>query len=233
MSVLNPEIQEDVGSGTASSKESAEALRKRHLDFEREALPHMDALYNFALRMTADPDAADDLLQETFLKAYRFFDKFEQGTNCKAWLFRIMKNSFINIYRRSSKEPDKVDYNDVEEFYHSIRAESTASNDLEERIFANILDDDVSTALESLPEEFRTVVILCDIEGFTYEEIADFVECPIGTVRSRLHRGRKMLRVKLFDYAKDRGFEDKERGKNKARESAELTDAATDEAESD
>ncbi|MFZ1731703.1 MAG: sigma-70 family RNA polymerase sigma factor [Bacteroidota bacterium] len=206
MSVLDPEIQEDVHSNEIVSEESAAALRKRHLDFEREALPHMDALYNFALRMTSDPDEADDLLQETFLKAYRFFDKFEQGTNCKAWLFRIMKNSFINIYRRTSKEPAKVDYNDVEDFYHSIRAASADPNDLEQRIFSNILDDDVSSALESLPEDFRTVVILCDIEGFTYEEIADFVECPIGTVRSRLHRGRKMLRVKLYDYARNRGF---------------------------
>ena len=215
MSVLDPEVQEDITSGEAAAEESADALRQRHLDFEREALPHMDALYNFALRMTTDPDEADDLLQETYLKAYRFFDKFEQGTNCKAWLFRIMKNSFINIYRRSSKQPDKVDYNDVEEFYHSIRAESTDPNDLEEKIFSNILDDDVSTALEALPEEFRTVVILCDIEGFTYEEIADFVECPIGTVRSRLHRGRKMLRARLLDYAQERGYEDKESGRKK------------------
>lgn len=216
MSVLDPEVQEDITASVSPPEESPEALRKRHLDFEREALPHMDALYNFALRMTSDPDEADDLLQETFLKAYRFFDKFEQGTNCKAWLFRIMKNSFINIYRRSSKEPAKVDYNDVEEFYHSIRAESTDPNDLEQKIFSNILDDDVSTALESLPEEFRTVVILCDIEGFTYEEIADFVECPIGTVRSRLHRGRKMLRASLLDYAKQRGYEDKHAEKKRA-----------------
>lgn len=227
MTVLNPEIKEEISSGDTASQESAEILRKRHLDFEREALPHMDALYNFALRMTSDPDEADDLLQETYLKAYRFFDKFEQGTNCKAWLFRIMKNSFINIYRRTSKEPDKVDYNDVEEFYHSIRAESTDPNDLEERIFSNILDDDVSTALETLPEEFRTVVILCDIEGFTYEEIAEFVECPIGTVRSRLHRGRKMLRAKLYDYAMQRGFEDKERTRKRNKG----VDTATGEAE--
>lgn len=181
-------------------------LRDRHEGFQREALPHLDALYNFALRMTSDPDDADDLVQETFLKAYRFFDKFEKGTNCKAWLFRIMKNSFINIYRKSSKEPDKVDYDVVEEFYHVIRAESTDSNDLQEKLFSNVLDDDVTRALESLPEEFRTVVILCDIEGFTYEEIADFVECPIGTVRSRLHRGRKMLRTKLLDYARQHGY---------------------------
>jgi RNA polymerase sigma-70 factor, ECF subfamily len=182
------------------------ALRTRHEEFQREALPHLDALYNFALRMTTDPDDADDLVQETFLKAYRFFDKFEKGTNCKAWLFRIMKNSFINIYRKTSKEPDKVDYDDVEEFYHVIRAESTDPNDLQEKLFSNVLDDDVTRALESLPEEFRTVVILCDIEGFTYEEISDFVECPIGTVRSRLHRGRKMLRAKLLDYARKRGY---------------------------
>lgn len=215
MSVLDPEIPEDVSPDEPLPIETPESLKKRHLDFEREALPHMDALYNFALRLTTDADEADDLLQETYLKAYRFFDKFEQGTNCKAWLFRIMKNSFINMYRRSSKEPDKVDYNDVEEFYHSIRAESTDPNDLEQKIFSNILDDDVSSALESLPEEFRTVVILCDIEGFTYEEIADFVECPIGTVRSRLHRGRKMLRAKLLDYAMDRGYEDRDRSRKK------------------
>ena len=208
MSVLIPDIQEEELFGVeAGMVEDAYRLKERHTEFEREALPHMDALYNFALRMTGDPDDADDLLQETFLKAYRFFDKFEKGTNCKAWLFRIMKNSFINIYRKVTKEPDKVDYDDVEEFYHSIRAESADSNDLQEKLFSNLLDDDVSRALEGLPEEFRTVVILCDIEGFTYEEIAEFVECPIGTVRSRLHRGRKMLRVKLLAYAKDRGYD--------------------------
>lgn len=208
MTVLSPEIQEEeLFEAESVAIEDAETLRRRHGEFEREALPHMDALYNFALRMTGDPDEADDLLQETYLKAYRFFDKFEKGTNCKAWLFRIMKNSFINIYRKVTKEPDKVDYDDVEEFYHSIRAESADSNDLQEKLFSNLLDDDVSRALESLPEEFRTVVILCDIEEFTYEEIADFVECPIGTVRSRLHRGRKMLRAKLTRYAKNRGYD--------------------------
>ncbi len=209
MTVPTPDVQEDeILENDTDSAVDTEKLRQRHLDFEREALPHMDALYNFALRMTGDPDDADDLLQETYLKAYRFFDKFEAGTNCKAWLFRIMKNSFINIYRKSSKEPDKVGYEDVEEFYHTIRAESADPNDLEEKLFSNLLDDDVSRALESLPEEFRTVVILCDIEEFTYEEIAEFVECPIGTVRSRLHRGRKMLRAKLLQYAKDRGYAD-------------------------
>ena len=207
MTVTDPEFQEDsLELGDTITSETGEDLKTRHLNFEREALPHMDALYNFALRMTNDPDDADDLLQETYMKAYRFFDKFEPGTNCKAWLFRIMKNSFINLYRKSSKEPDKVDYNEVEEFYNTIRADSGDPNDLQDTMFANLLDDDVSKALDSLPEEFRTVVILCDIEGFTYEEIAEFVECPIGTVRSRLHRGRKMLRVKLFEYAHEHGY---------------------------
>lgn len=190
----------------ASKDPKSAALQTRHEEFEREALPHIDALYNFALRMTGDPDDADDLLQDTYLKAYRFFDKFEKGTNCKAWLFRIMKNSYINLYRKNSKEPDKVDYEEIQNFYNTIRADSSDPNDLQEQLFGNLLDDDVTKAIESLPEDFRTVVILCDIEGFTYEEIAQFVECPIGTVRSRLHRGRKMLREKLFTYAKQKGY---------------------------
>lgn len=190
----------------APEQESAEQRARRHREFEQEVAPHHDALYNFALRLASDPDDANDLVQETLLKAYRFFHTFERGTNCKAWLFRIMKNSFINIYRKTSKEPDKVDYDEVEEFYHTIRAESTESNDLEERIFSNVLDDDVTAALASLPEDFRTVVILCDIEGFTYDEIAEFVDTPVGTVRSRLHRGRNMLRTKLLEYARTRGY---------------------------
>ena len=177
-----------------------------HKEFEREALPHMDILYNYALRMTGDADDAHDLLQETFLKAYRFWDKYEKGTNIRAWLFRIMKNTYINVYRKSSKEPDTVDYEDIQNFYNTIREDSTDSNDLQQKLFSQLLDDDVAKALESLPEEFRTVVILCDIEGLTYEEIAEFVECPVGTVRSRLHRGRKLLHGKLFEYAKKRGY---------------------------
>jgi RNA polymerase sigma-70 factor (ECF subfamily) len=117
-----------------------------------------------------------------------------------------MKNSYINRYRKESKEPDTVDYDEVKNFYNTIRHESVDPNDLQERLFGNLLEDDVAEALESLPEDFKTVVILCDIEGFTYEEIAEFVECPIGTVRSRLHRGRKMLQAKLFDFARKRGY---------------------------
>jgi RNA polymerase sigma-70 factor (ECF subfamily) len=175
-------------------------------EFELEAMPHMSALYSFAVRLTRDPDDAADLVQETFLKAFRFFDKFERGTNCKAWLFRILKNSYINTFRRSSKAPDTVEYDVIEEFYETIRDSSVETSVLEEQVFTNALDDEVAEAVSSLPEEFRTVVILCDIEGFTYEEIAEFIDCPIGTVRSRLHRARKLLAAKLAGYATARGF---------------------------
>ena len=181
------------------------ATRKKQAEFEAEALPHMDVLYNFALRTTGNEDDAQDLLQETYLKAYRFWDKYEKGTNIRAWLFRIMKNSYINRYRKETKEPDKVDYDEIENFYNTIRAESTDPNDLQQKLFGHLLGDEVTKALESLPDDFRTVVILCDIEGLTYEEIAQFVECPIGTVRSRLHRGRKLLQAKLYEYAKKQG----------------------------
>jgi RNA polymerase sigma-70 factor (ECF subfamily) len=174
--------------------------------FEQEALPHTELLYNYALRMTNNPADADDLLQETFLKAYRFWDKYEQGTNIRAWLFRIMKNSFINRYRKETKEPATVEYQEVENFYASIRAESSASSDLQENMIGNLLDDDVASAVAELPEDFRTVVILCDIEGLSYEEISEFVDIPLGTVRSRLHRGRKLLRDRLTDYAKKKGY---------------------------
>jgi RNA polymerase sigma-70 factor (ECF subfamily) len=182
------------------------ALLKRQTEFKAEAFPHKDILFNFALRTTGDKDDALDLLQETFMKAFRFWDKYEKGTNIRAWLFRIMKNSYINRYRKETREPGMVDYDDVENFYDLIRDDSTDSNDLQKRMFSNMLSDEVTEALQSLPEDFRTVVILCDIEGLMYDEISEFLNCPIGTVRSRLHRGRKMLEEKLYDYAKDRGI---------------------------
>lgn len=179
---------------------------ERQMDFKNEAMIHIDALYNYAVRMTGDPEDANDLVQETYMKAYRFFDSFEKGTNCKAWLFRILKNSYINRYRKESKEPDKVDYDDIKEFYHTVKHSSLDSNDMQEKWYGELLDDEISRALDSLPEDFREVVQLCDIEGFTYEEIANMVDCPIGTVRSRLHRGRKILREKLLDYARYHGY---------------------------
>ena len=185
-----------------TTSSSSKALHKWQSEFEAEAFPHKDILYNFALRTTGNADDAKDLLQETFMKAFRFWDKYEKGTNIRAWLFRIMKNSYINRYRKVTREPGMVDYDDVENFYDSVRDNSTDSNDLQKRLYSNML----SSALQSLPEDFRTVLILCDIEQLTYEEISDFLNCPIGTVRSRLHRGRKMLEEKLRDYALELGF---------------------------
>jgi RNA polymerase sigma-70 factor (ECF subfamily) len=182
----------------------------KHREFEREAMPHSDLLYNYALRMTNNSADAADLLQETFLKAFRFWDKYEQGTNIRAWLFRIMKNSYINRYRKESKEPETVDYDDVQNVYASVRGDSPDSGDLQDAVEKNLLDDDVDEAVASLPEEFRTVVILCDIEGLSYEEIAEFIDCPLGTVRSRLHRGRKLLRAKLLEYARKKGYVSKD-----------------------
>jgi RNA polymerase sigma-70 factor (ECF subfamily) len=179
---------------------------QKQMDFQSEAMIHIDSLYNFAVRMTGNSEDANDLVQETFMKAYRFFESFEKGTNCKAWLFRILKNSYINRYRKESKQPDKVDYDDIKEFYHTIKHSSLDSTDMQEKMFDGLLSEKVSRALNSLPEDFREVVQLCDIEGFTYEEIANMVDCPIGTVRSRLHRGRKILRDKLLDYALDHGY---------------------------
>lgn len=175
-------------------------------EFKKEALPHMDALYNYALQLTHDSDDAADLLQETYVKAYRFWDKFEKGTNCKAWLFRIMKNSFINFYRRNTKSPEKLDYDEIEEIYETIKSNEQNPHNLDREIHDNIFDDEVMEAIKSLPEDFRTVLLMCDVEGMTYEEIADFLDIPIGTVRSRIHRARKLLAVKLYDYAKSRGY---------------------------
>ena len=166
----------------------------------------MKLLYNYAFRMTGDHMEAEDLLQDTYIRAFRFFHKFELGTNCKAWLFRIMKNCYINQYRKNRKEPGKVDYDDVDNFYDSIRSELVDPNDLEHKVFSNLLDDEVLTALNSLQDDYKTVVILCDLEGLSYEEIAEFLDVPIGTVRSRLHRGRKILEKTLTEYARQRGF---------------------------
>ena len=185
---------------------SDEELLTQKEEFEREAMPHMILLHNYAYKMTGNELDADDLVQDTYLRAYRFFHKFEKGTNCKAWLFRIMKNLFINNYRKNQKQPNKVDYDEIENFFETIKSDKLDSNDLQEKVFANLLDDELTRALNSMQDDFKTVVILCDIEGLSYEEIADFVQCPVGTVRSRLHRGRKMLQQKLLSYAKKRGY---------------------------
>lgn len=183
-----------------------EKTRKLYDDFEREAVPHKDALYSFALKLTRDADNADDLVQDTFLRAFRFFDKFEIGTNCKAWLFRIMKNSFINDYRKDAKEPNKVDYEDVQNFYERIKSDEVQTEHLVNDSFSSQFDDEITEAIAQLPTDFQTIIILADIEGYSYEEIAEFTSCPIGTVRSRLHRARKLLYSQLYSYAEDKGY---------------------------
>lgn len=179
-------------------------IKKKYQGFETEAVPHLPALKSFALKLTNDPEEADDLVQDTMLKAFRFFDQFERGTNSKAWLFQIMKNSFINNYRKNSKEPDKIDYDDVQNFYENIQSDEVKTVHFETDAFHDILDDEIANALSALPDDFRTVVFLSDIEGYSYEEIADFIDVPLGTVRSRLHRARKMLYALLYTYAQER-----------------------------
>ncbi|HPS65485.1 MAG TPA: sigma-70 family RNA polymerase sigma factor [Ignavibacteria bacterium] len=186
------------------TEEELENLKK---EFNAEAMPYMPLLRNYANKICNNELDADDLLQETYLRAFRFYNKFEKGTNCKAWLFRIMKNLFINEYRKNQKSPGKVDYEEIENFYESIKSNYTDSGDAQEKIYNNQLDDEVTYALNSLQDEFKTVIILCDIEGLSYEEIADFVQCPVGTIRSRLHRGRKILQQKLNSYARKKGYE--------------------------
>jgi len=192
---------------TRTKKESlTKEERQKQLEFQNEAVVHLNSLYNYALHLTMNPDDAEDLVQETYLKAYRFFNSFERGTNCKAWLFKILKNNYINRFRKNSKEPGKVDYDLIKDFYHSIKDIRSDTSEAESDYFHSLLHEEVYQALHSLPEEFREVIQLCDIEGFTYEEIANMVESPIGTVRSRLYRGRKLLREQLEEYAKKYGF---------------------------
>jgi RNA polymerase sigma factor (sigma-70 family) len=185
--------------------------KEKYVVFDKEFMPHIDSMYNFAFRLTNDEDDANDLVQDTYLKAFRFINSFERGTNAKAWLFRILKNSFINDYRKKSKEPSKVDYQDVETTYNSTEdAEMDATTDLRTETVQDMIGDEVANALNSLPVDFRTVIILCDIEGFTYEEMAKILDIPIGTVRSRLHRARNLLKEKLKTYASSMGYKTNE-----------------------
>jgi len=192
-----------------SSNKELTKSEKDHI-FESEFLPHADALATFAYHLTLFDSSAHDLVQETFLKAYRFVDKYDVGTNAKAWLFKIMKNGFINDYRKKSKQPAKIDYDEVVNFLDEGRDATLSSyQDLREEMFENLMGDEVTNAINALPVDSRTVILLCDIEGFSYEEIAKIIDVPVGTVRSRLHRSRNMLKKKLQDYAADLGYKDK------------------------
>ncbi|WMX14644.1 MULTISPECIES: sigma-70 family RNA polymerase sigma factor [unclassified Aureispira] len=182
--------------------------------FNSELMPQIDALYNFAFHLCYNEDDANDLVQETYLKAFRFIDKYIQGTNAKAWLFKILKNAFINQYRKKSKRPTQVDYEEIATYHDSEDASYVDFFDLREDIFQGMMGDEVTNAINALPIDFRTVILLCDIEGFTYEEISKIIDIPIGTVRSRLHRARNMLKERLTDYAQSMGYKDK-RGQKK------------------
>jgi RNA polymerase sigma-70 factor (ECF subfamily) len=174
--------------------------------FNNEFLPHITSMYNFGYRLTLDEDDAKDLVQDTYMKAYRFIESFQRGTNAKAWLFRILKNSFINDYRKRSKEPSKVDYQEVESYYNSDDVDRQITTDLRVESLQDMIGDEISNALNSLDVDFRTVIILCDLEGFKYDEMAKILDIPIGTVRSRLHRARNLLKEKLSEYAKKMGY---------------------------
>ncbi|MCL4109245.1 UNVERIFIED_CONTAM: hypothetical protein GTU68_063013 [Idotea baltica] len=189
--------------------------------FERELLPHVDALTTFAYHLTYHEEDAKDLVQETFMKAYRAINSYVEGTNAKAWLFKILKNAYINQYRKKSRRPTKVDFEEFIGYQDKDESNSIAEyKDLRMEIFENLLGDEVTIAINSLPIDFRTVILLCDVEGFTYEEIAKIIDIPIGTVRSRLHRSRNMLKDKLKQYAESLGFEDK-RGKGDSKDESE------------
>ena len=183
------------------------ALRER---FDRDVLPLLPSLYGAALRLTRNAADAEDLVQETYLRAYRGFAGFQEGTNLKAWIYRILTNSFINTYRKKQREPQIVEGpDDVDEWYLFDRLGSrNVEASAESAVLDQIPDEEVKAALESIPENFRLAVLLADVEGFSYKEIAEITDVPIGTVMSRLHRGRKALERALWETAKERGLVD-------------------------
>jgi RNA polymerase sigma-70 factor, ECF subfamily len=190
----------------------SQAVRLSEADKQRfrdEALPLLDSLYGAALRMTRNQADAEDLVQEAMLRAYRAFHTFEPGTNLKAWLFRILTNAYINIYRKRQREPQKVSSDEVEEFdlYQELKDHDPQFQETPENIVLNgLVDSEILEAIDDLPEQFRLAVVLSDLEGFSYAEMAEIMDVPMGTVMSRLHRGRKALQKRLWDVARDKGI---------------------------
>ena len=178
--------------------------------FEELAMEHMPSLYTAALRMTRNTSDAEDLVQETYLKAYRAFHTFQEGTNLKAWLYRILTNTFINTYRAKKRRPDESNIDELENLYLYRRLGglegATAGRSAEEEVLDKFTESEVKEAIEVLPEQFRLAVLLGDVEGFSYKEIAEILEIPIGTVMSRLHRGRRALQKRLYEFGRQRGL---------------------------
>lgn len=196
--------------GVSKPAESAPATEDRgRLDdrFVREALPLLNEMYAAALRLTRNPTDAEDVLQETYLRAYRGFGTFKEGTNLRAWLYRILTNAFINTYRKRQREPQTVSDDEVPEWflYEKLGGEAAEAS-AEAEVLERLPDEDVQEALAALPEQFRLAVLLADVEGFSYKEIAEILEVPIGTVMSRLHRGRRALEKRLVDVMRERGL---------------------------
>jgi RNA polymerase sigma-70 factor (ECF subfamily) len=186
-----------------SASPSPAPVDSKRAEFEREALVHLDVLYRVALRLTGNPADADDLVQETMLKAYRAWDQYEKGTNAKAWLLTILRHAFINEYRRKTRHPESVDLDNIEPF--AVFSE-VQDEDPQGAFFDRIVDDEVLRAIDQLPEAFRETLVLSDVEGMSYQEIAGILEIPVGTVKSRLFRARHLLQAKLYDYAVEMGY---------------------------
>lgn len=195
----------DVDDTARAELEPGEARRL----FEEQAIPFMDQLYAAAMRMTRNPADAGDLVQETYVKAYAAFRQFKQGTNLKAWLYRILTNTYINQYRKAQRQPYQNSIDELEDWQlgdAESLSQGRTTRSAEAEAIDHLPDSDVKEALQSIPEDFRLAVYLADVEGFAYQEIADIMKTPVGTVMSRLHRGRRLLRERLADYARERGY---------------------------